>query len=121
MEPDPGALDDAWRESFELAWEAFRARTIPVGAVTAEAPPFASTTCTPREAPLLLSGPLGDLGELLHVAHFLWRTPDGHVVASHRERSTGLIELAEVVDLMAAADAGATLDDAIRLVSSARA
>lgn len=29
--------DEAWREAFELAWEAFAARTIPVGAVVVDA------------------------------------------------------------------------------------
>lgn len=30
-------VDEAWREAFELAWEAFAARTIPVGAVVVDA------------------------------------------------------------------------------------
>ncbi len=33
----PDGLEGAWRESFELAWEAFRVGTIPVGAVVADA------------------------------------------------------------------------------------
>ena len=31
------ALDDAWTRALELAWEAFRARTTPVGAVVVDA------------------------------------------------------------------------------------
>src|SRR5687767_519310 len=32
----PAALEGPWRECFELAWEAFRAGTIPVGAVVTD-------------------------------------------------------------------------------------
>lgn len=35
MELDLSSLDAAWRASFELAWEAWRAGTIPIGAVVA--------------------------------------------------------------------------------------
>jgi tRNA(adenine34) deaminase len=198
-----GDLDHAWRISFELAWDAFRAGSIPVGAVVAdeaggvvargrnrifedEAPRgqlagsflahaelnalacldpvrrygghvlyttlepcvlcvgaaimvmvgavrFASNDVygggshlrleNPHTArqPLVVEGPLdglvGELGELLHVAHFLWRKPDSIVVEAHRERSPRIVELAERVDLMQAARDGATLDDAIGLVS----
>ncbi|MEX2554679.1 MAG: hypothetical protein WEB06_03500 [Actinomycetota bacterium] len=70
--------------------------------------------------PLAVEGPLegiaGDLGELLHVAHFLWRKPDSIVVEVHRERSPRIVELAERADLMAASRNGATLDDAIALI-----
>lgn len=209
---DDSVLTGPWRECFELAWEAFRAGTIPVGAVvvddadavvsrgrnrifdeSAPAGQIAGTYIahaelnalaglpaveghdglTPYEdhtlyttlepcalcvgaalmvvvgriryasadhygggaafrvenphtlrRPLVLEGPLegapGELGELLHVAHFLWRKPEGVVVASHRERNSALVELAELVDLMAAAQAGASLDDAIGLVARAR-
>ena len=205
-------LEGAWRESFELAWEAFRARTIPVGAVVVngsgtivargrnrvfeEHPPRGQlagtylahaelnalaglplhktrdgrgpfddhilyTTLEPcalcmgaalmtmvgevrfasadhygggrgfrlenphtARLPLVLTGPLegllGDFGTILHVAFFLWRRPDGPVVASHREQSTDLVELAEAIDLMAAAEAGASLEDALALVGSLR-
>jgi tRNA(Arg) A34 adenosine deaminase TadA len=207
------APEGPWRECFELAWDAFRAGTIPVGAVVADgageivargrnrifedtAPPgqlagsylahaelnalaglpmlgardgrgpfdghtlyttlepcalcvgaalmmmvgqvrFASADHygggrelrleNPHTArlPLVLSGPLdgrlGELGELLHVAFFLWRRPNGRVVAVHRERNTGLVQLAETLDLMSAAQAGASLDDAIELVEKAHA
>ncbi len=196
-------LDSAWRASFELAWEAFRAGSIPVGAVVTdeegvivargrnrifedEAPRgqlagsflahaemnalagldpvrryghhilyttlepcalcvgagimvmiggvrFASNDVyaggsrlsleNPHTArqPLGFEGPLdgivGDLGELLHVAHFLWRKPNSIVVDVHRERSPRIVEIAERVDLMTAARDGATLDDAIALVT----
>jgi tRNA(adenine34) deaminase len=196
-------LDAAWRASFELAWEAFRVGSIPVGAVVAdedgvivargrnrifegEAPRgqlagsflahaelnalaglepvrrygghvlyttlepcalcvgaaimvmvgglrFASKDVyaggsrlslkNPHTArqPLAVEGPLdgtvGDLGELLHVAHFLWRRPDSIVVDVHRDRSPRIVETAERVDLMSAARNGATLDDAIALVT----
>lgn len=72
--------------------------------------------------PLIVEGPLdgvvGYLGELLHVAHFLWRKPDSIVVEVHQKRRPRIVELAERVDLMAAAQEGATLDDAIALVQS---
>jgi tRNA(Arg) A34 adenosine deaminase TadA len=207
------ALEGPWRESFELAWEAFRAGTIPVGAVVTDsadevvsrgrnrifeesAPsgqlagtyrahaelnalaglpmlgardgrgpfdghtlyttlepcalcvgaalmimvgeiryasidPYAGgrelTLVNPHTArlPLTLTGPLdgllGDLGELLHVAHFVWRKPQSLVVAAHREHNADLVELAENLDLMAVARAGASLDDAIELVAAALA
>ena len=178
----PIALEGAWRECFELAWEAFRAGTIPVGAVVADpsgtivargrnrifdhtAPPgqlagtyiahaelnalaalptvvsardsgpFDDGTRSTRRSsrvrsasaprsmvmvgefalrlgrplrrrrarsgsrirtrprlPLTLerpasTAPLGDLGELLHLAHFLWRRPDSHVLAAYRSGS----------------------------------
>ncbi len=196
-------LELAWRASFELAWEAFQAGSIPVGAVVvgeggevvaqgrnriferdaphgqladsflahAELNALAGldparrygdhvlyTTLEPcalcvgaaimvmvgrvryasndvyaggselrlqnphtARQPLAVEGPLegivGDLGELLHMAHFLWRKPDSVVVEVHRERSPRIVELAERVDLMAAAQDGATLDDAITLVT----
>jgi tRNA(Arg) A34 adenosine deaminase TadA len=206
------AFEEPWRESFELAWEAFRVGTIPVGAVVtdasgeivargrnrifedsapprqiagswlahaelnalAELPALRSvdgrsafgdytlyTTLEPcalcmgaalmmmvgevrfssadhygggrglrlenahtARLPLVVTGPydglLGELGELLHVAHFVWRRPDGFVIATYRERQPDLVDVAERIDLMAAARAGATLDDAIELVNAAR-
>jgi tRNA(adenine34) deaminase len=209
---DDSALEGPWRECFELAWEAFRAGTIPVGAVVADASgdivargrnrifdetapagqlagsyiahaelnalaglplvrardgrgPFDEhvlyTTLEPcalcmgaalmvmvgeirfasldrygggkelrlenphtARLPLVLSGPLdgllGELGELLHLAHFVWRRPDGHVLTVYREHHAALVELAETLDLMAAAQAGASLDDALGLVEHAR-
>jgi tRNA(adenine34) deaminase len=206
------ALEGPWRECFELAWKAFRAGTIPVGAVVVDgtgeivargrnrifeesAPPgqlagsylahaelnaltglpllgvrdgrgpfddhtlyttlepcalcvgaalmmmvgevrFASADHygggrglrleNPHTArlPLVITGPLegrlGELGELLHVAHFVWRRPDGRVIAVYREQHPRLVQVAEALDLMAAAQAGAGLDDAIELVASAR-
>ena len=33
---DPASLDDAWRATFELAWEAWRSGTIPIGAVVTD-------------------------------------------------------------------------------------
>src|SRR5918992_3525609 len=199
-----------WRESFELAWEAFRVGTIPVGAVVADssgeivargrnrifdetAPPrqlagsylahaelnalaelprlppqdgrgafeehVLYTTLEPcalcmgaavmmlvaevrfasadrygggrdlrlenahtARRPLVVMGPLegltGDLGEILHLAHFVWRRPDGHVLATYRDHSPDLVALAEALDLKRAADEGASLDDAIALVES---
>jgi tRNA(Arg) A34 adenosine deaminase TadA len=206
-------LEGASRESFELAWEAFRVGTIPVGAVVAdasgeivargrnrifeeEAPsgqlagtylahaelnalvglpllgardgrgPFDEhvlyTTLEPcalcvgaalmmmvgevryastdhygggRELrlenphtarlPLAVIGPLdgllGELGELLHIAHFVWRKPDGAVMTVYRERNPDLVQLAEALDLMSAAKSRARLDDAIELVRVAHA
>jgi tRNA(adenine34) deaminase len=197
-----GDLDRAWRVSFELAWEAFRAGSIPVGAVVVDAAgdvvaegrnrifegdaprgqlarSFLAhaelnalagldpvrrydahvlyTTLEPcalcigaaimvmvgsvryasndvyaggsqlqldnphtARQPLVVEGPLdgvvGDLGELLHVAHFLWRKPDSIVVEVHQKRNPRIVELAQRVDFMAAAREGATLDDAIALV-----
>ena len=209
---DDSVLDGPWRECFELAWEAFCAGTIPVGAVvvdeadvvvargrnrifeeTAPAGQLAGsyiahaelnalaglplvgarhgrgpydehvlyTTLEPcalcmgaalmmmvgeirfasldrygggkelrlenphtARLPLVLSDPLdgllGELGELLHLAHFVWRRPDGHVLAVYREHKAALVELAERLDLKSAADAGASLDEAIELVEHAR-
>ena len=36
MDLDPSSLDDAWRASFELGWEAWRDGTIPIGAVVTD-------------------------------------------------------------------------------------
>jgi Cytidine and deoxycytidylate deaminase zinc-binding region len=76
-------------------------------------------------SPLVLEGPLdggpGQLGELFHVAHFLWRKPEGVVISSHRERNPELVELAERLDLMGAARDGANFDDVVALVASGRA
>jgi tRNA(adenine34) deaminase len=199
-------LDPVWRDAFELAWEAFGAGSIPVGAVVvdgsgtvatrgrnrifdsaappgqlagsflahaelnalaglepvrqhqrhvlyttlepcalcvgaavmmmvravryASADPYAGGAAfkleNPHTArqPLVVEGPLdglvGDLGELLHVAHFLWRKPESAVVAAHRERNPRIVELAERVDLMDAARSGAKLGDAVELVQRAR-
>lgn len=208
----PAVLESPWRECFELAWEAFRAGTIPVGAVVTDgsgeivargrnriledsAPPrqiagswlahaelnalaelpalravdgrsafeghTLYTTLEPcalcmgaalmmmvgevrfssadhygggralrlenahtARLPLVVTGPLegpiGELGELLLVAHFAWRRADGLVIAVYREQHPRLVELAEALGLMAVAEAGASLDDAIELVASAR-
>jgi tRNA(adenine34) deaminase len=208
----PTSLEGAWRECFELAWEAFRAGTIPVGAVVADsmgtivahgrnrifeatAPPgqlagtyiahaelnalaglpsipsrdgngpYAGhtlyTTLEPcalcvgaalmimigevryasrdhygggatlqlenphtARLPLALAGPLdgplGDLGELLHLAHFLWRKPASHVLAAYRKQRPDLVGIGERLDLMTAALDGATVDDALALLERAR-
>ena len=64
------------------------------GAVSALAP-----TRDMRAHPVDIEGPLpapfGLLPELLHVAHFLWRRPDGDVVAAYREHRPDLVERAE--------------------------
>jgi hypothetical protein len=67
-----------------------------------------------------LDGPLGELGELLHLAHFLWRKPDSHVLAAYRETSPELVALAERLDLMPAARDRATVDDALARLEQAR-
>ena len=207
------ALEGAWQECFELAWEAFRAGTIPVGAVVADstgaivtrgrnrifedsAPPgqlagtylahaelnalaglpsqpvrhgsgpydrhtlyttlepcamclgaalmmmigevrFASrdhygggtalrlenphTARLPLALDGPLDGPLGDLGELLHLAHFLWRKPDSHVLAAYRTTSPDLVDLADALDLATAARDGGTIDDVVERLERARA
>ena len=197
-----GELEGAWRGAFDLAWQALRAGSVPVGAVLvdeagdvvaqgrnrifeSDAPPgqlahsflahaelnalvgldparrygghVLYTTLEPcvlcmgaammvmvgsiryasndvyagashlrsenrraERQPLVIEGPLGgvvgDLGELMHVAHFLSRKPDSALVEAYRERSPRIVELAERVDLVAAGREGATLDDAIALV-----
>ena len=75
--------------------------------------------------PLVITGPhegtLGTLGELLHVAFFLWRNPDAPVIAAHRAANSWLVSFAETVDLMAAARRGASLDEALGLVETSMA
>jgi tRNA(Arg) A34 adenosine deaminase TadA len=63
--------------------------------------------------PVEVEGPLDDargrLPELLHVAHFLWRVPDGGVTRFYRERHPELVEAARALP---PPDAGAALEDA---------
>jgi tRNA(Arg) A34 adenosine deaminase TadA len=63
--------------------------------------------------PLVVEGPLegppGRLAELLFLAHFLWRMPDGHVVAFYRRTRPELMDAAAALPTPAA---GASLADA---------
>ena len=64
--------------------------------------------------PVAVEGPLpgraGLLPELLHVAHHLWRLPDGNVMRLYRSTRPELVSGAERLPLPRT---GATLDDAI--------
>ncbi|HEX6680596.1 MAG TPA: nucleoside deaminase [Gaiellaceae bacterium] len=64
--------------------------------------------------PVTVEGPLpgrpGLLPELLHVAHFLWRLPDGNVMRVYRSESPQLVAAAEALP---PPGSGATLADAI--------
>jgi tRNA(adenine34) deaminase len=60
------------------------------------------------EGPMV--GPLGRLPELLHVAHFLWRKPEGDVASFYRRSYPDVVAAAK---RMPAPDYGATLDDAL--------
>jgi len=64
--------------------------------------------------PVAVEGPLpgaaGLLPELLHVAHFLWRLPDGNVMRLYRARRPEVVAAAANVP---SPRSGATLDDAI--------
>ena len=71
--------------------------------------PSADHLAHPVEVEGPLDGPRGRLPELLHVAHFLWRVPDGGVATFYRERSPDLLEAARALP---APDSGATLADA---------
>jgi len=57
-----------------------------------------------------LPGAAGLLPELLHVAHFLWRLPDGNVMRLYRARRPEVVAAAANVP---SPRSGATLDDAI--------
>jgi tRNA(adenine34) deaminase len=64
--------------------------------------------------PLVVEGPLGDglgrLGELLHVAHFLWRVPDSNVCAFYRRTRPDLFDAASALPLPGS---GRPLEDVI--------
>jgi tRNA(Arg) A34 adenosine deaminase TadA len=66
-----------------------------------------------RAHPVAIEGPLtgaaARLPELLHIAHFLWRLPNGGVMRFYRERRP---ELVAVAATLPAPDAGASLADA---------
>jgi tRNA(adenine34) deaminase len=63
--------------------------------------------------PLNVEGPLsgapGRLAELLHVAHSLWRSPDGGVASFYRSFRPDLVAAAQTLPAL---DSGATLADA---------
>ena len=67
--------------------------------------------------PVEVSGPLpgtaGLLPELLHVAHMLWRVPDGNVVKLYRSTRPRLVEAARKLPLP---DSDAALADAVTAV-----
>ena len=67
--------------------------------------------------PVEVSGPLpgtaGLLPELLHVAHMLWRVPDGNVVKLYLSTRPRLVEAARKLPLP---DSGAALADAVTAV-----
>ena len=71
--------------------------------------PSADHLAHPVEIDGPLDGPRGRLPELLHVAHFLWRVPDGGVATFYRERSPELVEAARALPTP---DSGAGLADA---------
>jgi tRNA(Arg) A34 adenosine deaminase TadA len=56
-----------------------------------------------------LEGPAAQLPELLHIAHFLWRLPNGGVTSFYRHTRPELVAAAAALP---APDAGATLADA---------
>jgi tRNA(Arg) A34 adenosine deaminase TadA len=63
--------------------------------------------------PLNVEGPLrgapGRLAELLHLAHCLWRSPDGGVASFYRSFRPDLVAAAQTLPAL---DSGATLTDA---------
>jgi tRNA(adenine34) deaminase len=69
--------------------------------------------------PVEVSGPLpgtaGLLPELLHVAHMLWRVPNGNLATFYRGRRPRLVEAARELPLP---DSGASLADAVAALES---
>ena len=69
--------------------------------------------------PVEISGPLpgtaGLLPELLHIAHMLWRVPNGNVVRLYRTMRPELLEAAR---RLPPPDAGATLADTVKVLES---
>jgi tRNA(adenine34) deaminase len=69
--------------------------------------------------PVEVSGPLpgaaGLLPELLHVAHMLWRVPNGNLAAFYRSTRPRLVEAARELPLP---DSGASLADAVAALES---
>jgi tRNA(adenine34) deaminase len=63
-----------------------------------------------------LSGSAGRLPELLLVAHFLWRVPDGDVATFYRTKHRRVLAAAE---RLPRPDSGATLKDALLAVTAA--
>jgi tRNA(Arg) A34 adenosine deaminase TadA len=67
-----------------------------------------------RVHPVAVEGPLQNglarLGELLHVAHFLWRVPDSNVASFYRRTRPEVIEAALALPVPRS---GATLEDAL--------
>jgi hypothetical protein len=104
------ALEPVWREAFRLAWKAFAAGTIPVGAVvTRDAEIIARND--PLEVDGPLAGPFGLFGELLHIAWFVGLRPEHRVTRAFRERVPELVSVAERLRLHERA--GAPLEEAL--------
>ena len=61
-----------------------------------------------------LRGPPGRLAELLHLAHCLWRSPDGGVARFYRSFRPDLVAAAQTLP---ARDSGATLTDAFAVAA----
>lgn len=69
----------------------------PYGGAVAAIAPTRDMRAHPIQIEGPLPGPFGRLPELLHIAHFLNRRPDGDVVAYYREADPELVERALMV------------------------
>jgi tRNA(Arg) A34 adenosine deaminase TadA len=92
------------------------AGTDPYAGAHGQLPETADQLAHPISVEGPLEGPGGLLPELLHVAHFLWRRPDGDVVRFYEEKRPDLVALARKLP---APDAGGTLPGVYAAVAAA--
>ncbi len=119
------ALEAPWRACLSLAWEAYGANTIPVGAVLVDGGGaygggdrgLVGVNPHVERVPLRLEGPredeFGVLASALLLAFYLRRRPGGHVVRAYAERMPAMTRVAEAIVAAGGPDAGATLDAAL--------
>jgi tRNA(Arg) A34 adenosine deaminase TadA len=86
----------------------------PYGGAVGKLVPSADHHAHPVSIEGPLDGPAARLPELLHIAHFLWRKPNGGVVNFYRDSRPDLVAAAAVLP---APDSDATLTDALTVLT----
>jgi tRNA(adenine34) deaminase len=85
----------------------------PYGGAVGKLIPSADHRAHPLAIDAPLTGPAAELPDLLHIAHFLWRVPNGSVISFYRKTRPDLVAAAAALP---APDAGASLADLLAAI-----